>query len=117
VAAQGLPADLHSTDEGVFTQRSLLPVSICNLNDCTGVPIVTFAKYRVTYGIIRIVIETSKSHDIPHCQEFLRQFQLSSVIDLLLMDPLVHWSVFVVLTLQCTSRTDQRLRQAPEDLS
>lgn len=47
VDAQGLPLDLHNTEVGVFTQRSLLPVSRCNRKLCAGVPNVPFAKYNV----------------------------------------------------------------------
>jgi hypothetical protein len=48
VDAQGLPLDLHNTEVGVFTQRSLLPVSRCNRKLCAGVPNVPFAKYKVS---------------------------------------------------------------------
>lgn len=45
----GLPFDLHNSEDGVLTQRSLLPVSICNRTLCAGVPNVAFAKYKVSY--------------------------------------------------------------------
>jgi hypothetical protein len=44
----GLPLLLHNVDVGVLTQRSLLPVSICNRKLCAGVPSVTLAKYNVS---------------------------------------------------------------------
>jgi hypothetical protein len=52
-SAHGLPLDLHSADWALLTQRSLLPVSICNLNDCAGVPSVPFAKYNVPCKTVR----------------------------------------------------------------
>jgi hypothetical protein len=47
-AAHCFPLVLHNEEAGVLTQRSLLPVSMCNRNFWAGVPIVAFAKYKVS---------------------------------------------------------------------
>jgi hypothetical protein len=47
----GLPLDLHIAEEGVLTQRSLLPVSKCRRSFCAGVPRVALTKYNVCYQI------------------------------------------------------------------
>jgi hypothetical protein len=47
----GSPCDLHSVEEGVFTHRSLLPVSKCRRRFCAGVPRDALAKYKVSYRI------------------------------------------------------------------
>ena len=46
--AHGDPLLLHNTDEGVLTQRSLLPVSKCKRRLWAGVPNVALAKYNVS---------------------------------------------------------------------
>jgi hypothetical protein len=67
--AHGLPFDLHNDELGVFTQRSLLPVSRCNRKLCAGVPSVALAKYNVSYPLSALINEleflenTSLSND------------------------------------------------------
>lgn len=48
VPANEHPSSEHSLDEAEFTHRSDDPVSICRRKVCAGVPIETFAKYRVS---------------------------------------------------------------------
>ena len=47
-AAQGWDFWLQRADDGVLTQRSLLPVSRCIRTVCGGVPKEPFTKYRVS---------------------------------------------------------------------
>jgi hypothetical protein len=69
VDAQGLPSDWHNAELGVFTQRSLLPVSRCNRKLCAGVPNVPLAKYNVSYPSSALIYQfefleyTSLSND------------------------------------------------------
>jgi hypothetical protein len=44
----GFPLTLHKVEVLVLTHRSLLPVSMCSLKLCAGVPKVPFAKYNVS---------------------------------------------------------------------
>ena len=39
----GFPLESHKIDDAAFVHRSLLPVSICSLSFCGGVPKLTFA--------------------------------------------------------------------------
>ena len=84
--AQGLPFDLHSAEVGVFTQRSLLPVSRCNRKLCAGVPNVPLAKYNVSCQLSALNCQSDLRH-IPHSVTMLELlYWLSSVTDLSILD-------------------------------
>jgi hypothetical protein len=69
VDAQGLPLDLHNAEVGVFTQRSLLPVSRCNRKLCDGVPNVPLAKYNVSCQLSALTCQSDLSAHTSFCND------------------------------------------------